>query len=90
MAASPEPDAVHHPHHEVEIHVNRKPIKIAGPTATGLQIKETAIAAGVQIELSFQLSEKLPHRETRIVGDADVVEIHNGLHFIAVAGDDNS
>jgi hypothetical protein len=90
MAVSPEPAAAHTPHPEVEINVNRKSFKIAGPTATGLQIKEAAIVAGVQIELSFQLSEKLPDRETRIVGDSDPVELHNGLHFIAVAGDDNS
>jgi hypothetical protein len=90
MAVSPAPDAAHHPDHEVEIKVNRKPVKIVGPTATGLQIKEAAIAAGIQIELSFQLSEKLPHRETRIIGDTDVVEVHHGLHFTAVAGDDNS
>jgi hypothetical protein len=89
MAAS-ETDAAHQPRHEVEIHVNRKPVKIAGPTTTGVQIKEAAIAAGVQIELGFQLSEKLPHRETRIVGDADDVEVHSSSHFIAVAGDDNS
>jgi len=76
--------------HTVEITVNRKHVKIVGPTATGLQIKEAAIAAGVKIELSFQLSEKLPHRETKIIGDSDVVELHHGLHFIAVAGDDNS
>jgi hypothetical protein len=90
MAVSQAPDPAHPPNPEIEIDVNRKAFKIEGPTATGLQIKEAAIAAGVQIELSFQLSEKLPHRETKIIGDSDPVELQNGLHFIAVAGDDNS
>lgn len=75
---------------EVEITVNKKAVKIPGPRVTGLQIKEAAIAQGVAIQLSFQLSEELSDRQRRIVGDNDVVTVHKGSKFFAVAGDDNS
>jgi hypothetical protein len=76
--------------HFVEIHVNNRPVRIQGPTATGLEIKTAAIAQGVQIELTFQLSEKLGDHKTRIVGDSDTVKVHEGTVFVAVADDDNS
>lgn len=80
------------PHHKpaVDITVNKKPVTIPGPRVTGLQIKEAAIAQGVAIQLSFQLSEELSDRQRRIVGDNDVVTVHKGSKFFAVAGDDNS
>ncbi len=43
---------VEHPQHLVDIVVNTRPVEIAGPKATGLQIKEAAITQGVPIELS--------------------------------------
>ena len=76
--------------HLVDITVNTKPVRIPGPKATGLQIKEAAIAQGVQIELSFQLSEKLGEHKTKIVGNTDTVTVHEGAVFVAVADDDNS
>jgi hypothetical protein len=73
----------------VEITVNKKPVRIEGHRATGLEIKEAAIAQGVQIELDFQLaSVHGDHR--RIIGDADAVELHKDEKFVATAGDDNS
>lgn len=77
-------------HHAVEITVNKKPVSIEGPRVTGLQIKEAAIAQGVNIQLSFQLSEELGNRQRRVIGDTDVVTVHKGSKFFAVAGDDNS
>lgn len=76
--------------HEVTVTVNNKPVTVTGPKITGMQIKEAAIAQGVQIELDFLLSEELPSGETRIVGDTDVVTINKHSKFTAVAGDDNS
>jgi hypothetical protein len=76
--------------HEVVITVNEKPVTVTGPKVTGLQIKEAAIAQGVQIGLDFQLSEELPNGRTRIVGDADSVTVNKNSRFDAVAGDDNS
>lgn len=73
----------------VEITVNKKPVRIEGHRATGLEIKEVAIAQGVQIELDFQLaSVHGDHR--RIIGDAEVVELHEHEKFVATATDDNS
>ena len=76
--------------HEVVITVNEKPVTMTGPKVTGLQIKEAAIAQGVQISMDFQLSEELPNGRTRIVGDADEITVNKNSRFDAVAGDDNS
>ncbi|WP_020134214.1 multiubiquitin domain-containing protein [Streptomyces sp. 351MFTsu5.1] len=76
--------------HSVAITVNNKAVAIIGPRVTGLQIKEAAIAQGVEIELDFQLSQELPSGETRIIGDTDVVTVNKKSVFTAVAGDDNS
>lgn len=88
MAMSVEEQPDHKP--LVQITVNKKPVSIGGPRVTGLQIKEAAIAQGVAIQPSFQLSEELSGRQRRIVGDNDVVTVHKGSKFFAVAGDDNS
>jgi len=70
--------------------VNEKAVEIAGPKATGLEIKQAAIAQGVNIQLSFVLSEELPNRKTKIVGDNDEVTVNKNSKFVAVAPDDNS
>ena len=84
------PEAKGGKEHLLTITVNEKPVEIEGPRATGLAIKQEAIAQGVKIELSFVLSEELPNRRTRIVGDTDVVTVTKHSRFIAVAPDDNS
>jgi hypothetical protein len=76
--------------HLVTVTVNEQPVELAGPKATGLEIKQAAIAQGVKIELSFVLSEELPNRKTRVVGDTDEVTITKHSRFVAVAPDDNS
>src|SRR5437899_245419 len=79
------------PHtHLVTITVNEKPVRIAGPKATGLQIKEAAIAQGVEIKIDFVLSEELGDRRTRIVGDNEEVAVHEHSRFVAIPNDDNS
>ena len=78
------------PSQMVTITVNEAPVDILGPQVTGLQIKEAAISQGVPIELTFVLSEELPHHRTRIVGDADVVTVNPTSRFLANANDDNS
>lgn len=87
---SQEEAAAAHPGHQVEITVNTKPVSIEGPKATGLQIKETAIAQGVQIGLDFILYQELGSGRTKPVGDSDTVTVHKGLAFTAIANDDNS
>ena len=76
--------------HFVTIQVNTKPVRIAGPKTTGLEIKQAAIDQDVKIKLDFILSEELPDGRTRIVGDQDPVTINNESKFRAVADDDNS
>jgi Multiubiquitin len=87
---SQEETAATHPGHQVEITVNTKPVSIEGPKATGLQIKEAAIAQGVQIGLDFILYQELGGGRTKPVGDGDTVTVHQGLAFTAIANDDNS
>ena len=76
--------------HTVTIKVNKQPVRIKGPRASGLEIKQAAIAAGVEIELDFVLSEL--HRDERptIVGDRDMVEVTEHSAFSAVPDDDDS
>jgi hypothetical protein len=76
--------------HEVSIVVNSSPVTLAQGKYTGLQIKEAAIAQGVNdVGLDFVLSvQRGSHYE--VVGDADVIEIHPNLDFVVVTGDDNS
>ncbi|HTT88910.1 MAG TPA: multiubiquitin domain-containing protein [Acidimicrobiales bacterium] len=78
------------PLHVVDIIVNKHPVRVSGPKATGLQIKEAAIAQGVKIQISFQLSEKLGDHKTKVIGNTDTVTLHEGAVFVAVAEDDNS
>jgi hypothetical protein len=70
--------------------VNDVRVPVAGHRVSGLVIKEAAIAAGVQIDLGFQLIEELQHDRTRVVGDNDVVEVRADSRFLALAPDDNS
>jgi Multiubiquitin len=77
-------------HRLVDIIINKHAVRIEGPRATGLQIKEAAIAQGVKIQISFQLSEKLGDHKARVIGDTDTVTLHEGEVFVAVADDDNS
>lgn len=78
-----------HPH-LVEITVNNKPVRIDGPKATGLQIKQAAVAQGVQIELDFQLALIQGDGKHKIIGDSDAVTVHHDSKFVATASDDNS
>jgi hypothetical protein len=91
MAELADPDAgTEERLHEVSILVNDQVVKVPGPRATGLEIKESAIRQGLPIDLGFQLIEELPHDRTRVVGDSDVVEVRNDSRFLALAPDDNS
>ncbi|MEQ1522053.1 MAG: multiubiquitin domain-containing protein [Aestuariivirga sp.] len=74
----------------IEIEVNGREVKISGKNATGLQIKEAAIAQGGSIQLNFVLQQELPNGSSAIIGDADIVHLHPHLRFTAIAPDDNS
>ena len=72
------------------ITVNKQPVRIQGPKATGLEIKQAAIDQGVSIELDFLLKLVKPNGDYQIVGDDDVVTVNKNSVFKANAGDDNS
>ena len=73
----------------VEIVVNTATVVIAKGEHTGLEIKQVAKQQGAVLELDFVLSvERGGHHVT--VADDDIVKVHAGMDFLAVAGDDNS
>lgn len=74
----------------VTVSVNEQPVTLQGHTATGLGIKEAAMAQGVLIQLNFVLQEELPNGTSRIEGDNDRVHLRQHLRFTAIAPDDNS
>lgn len=75
---------------DVKIFVNNKPFSMTAGTHTGLEIKEAAIAAGINIKPDFLLSLELADRTAKVIGDNDPVKVHRDQHFTAVADDDNS
>ena len=73
-----------------EISVNRKPVEVAGPIVTGLEIKEASIQQGLPIEVYFQLALVEPDGKERIIGNSDKVDVRESKTFFATAADDNS
>jgi hypothetical protein len=83
----------HHPPphvHDIEIHVNERPVHLTGHRHTGLEIKQAAIAQHVRIELDFLLYLEGPEGQTKHIDDAEEVTITDKTHFAAVPDDDNS
>lgn len=78
-----------HPH-PVEVTVNERPVTLSDQTATGLEIKQAAIAQGVPIQLDFVLQQELPNGQHKVIGDHDDVKLHPRDRFTAIADDDNS
>lgn len=80
------------PHHPqtVDITVNFKPVIMPTHRATGLQIKQTAIAQGVAIQPDFVLFRDHGHGRRDRIRDDETVELTRGERFEAVPGDDNS
>lgn len=76
--------------HLVTITVNESAVRISGPRVTGLEIKQAAIAQGVDIQLDFVLSQEFPNRQTEVIGDDDTVTVNKNSRFVAIAPDDNS
>lgn len=74
----------------VEIELNGKTVTMVGKEATGAQIKQAAIAQGVNIQGNFVLQQELPNGTSAIIGDNDEVKLREHLRFTAIAPDDNS
>ena len=73
----------------VEVIVNNTKIKIHSP-ATGAEIKQAAIDAGVRIELDFCLERERDGDEPEPIGDDQKITLDDGASFIATDEDDNS
>jgi len=74
----------------IQIFVNNKPVQMPQKVATGLQIKEAAIAQQVKIELDFVLFEDLGNGKQEIVDNNKEVKLHEHQRFEAVSNDDHS
>lgn len=75
---------------EIEVTVNYKPVKFKKRATNGLEIKDTAIAQGVGIELDFVLFLKVGPRKRKVIGDTDPIRLRDGQKFEAIPHDDNS
>jgi hypothetical protein len=78
-------------HGTVGVTVNTKPVTLASHRVTGLEIKQSAIAQGVEIELDFLLTLEA-HRghPARVIADDETITVTNHSVFTANDGDDDS
>ena len=70
--------------------VNDKPVVLVGEKQTGVSIKKAAIDQGANITEDFVLSIELGGGKTKLVGDDEHIEVHDGQRFLAIENDDNS
>lgn len=75
---------------DVVIEVNGRDVVMPDKAATGLQIKQAAIAQGVTIQENFVLQEELANGTSKVIGDNDEVKLNKNSSFTAIAPDDNS
>jgi hypothetical protein len=76
---------------DVTVTVNTKPVTLAAHRVTGLQVKEAAIAQGVEIQLDFLLTlEAHGGQPARTVDDDDTITVTKHSEFSANDGDDDS
>lgn len=74
----------------ITVSVNRQPVTFSAHKATGAEIKATAIAQGVAIQVDFALFRENPGGPLKPVADDELVRLHEGEAFRATAPDDNS
>ena len=78
-------------HGTVVVTVNRKPVKLPSHHVTGLEVKESAIAQGVEIELDFLLTlEAHGGHPARTIADGETITVTKESVFTANDGDDDS
>ncbi|WP_165553128.1 hypothetical protein [Kribbella speibonae] len=70
--------------------MNEQYVVMPDKHATGAEIKQAAISAGVPIQPDFVLSEVRPNGEQKIVPDEKKLSLKDGDEFWAIPGDDNS
>lgn len=74
----------------VTVVFNRKNIEMPKGKTSGLEIKNSAIAAGIPIQVTYVLFLIKPNGRREVIGDGDIVNVREGVKFAAVADDDNS
>lgn len=74
----------------VTVVFNHKSIEMPKGKHSGLEIKNYAIQAGIQIQPSYVLFIVKGRGRRELIGDTDIVNVHEGIEFAAVADDDNS
>jgi len=76
---------------DVVISVNRKSVTLDSRRVTGMDIKQAAIAQGVEIREDFLLTfEAHGGKEARVVGDDEMITVTAHSVFTANDGDDDS
>ena len=76
---------------DVTVKVNTKPVTLSAHRVTGLQVKEAAIAQGVEIQLDFLLTlEAHEGQPARTVDDDETITVTKHSEFTANDGDDDS
>jgi len=78
-----------HPH-RIPIEVNFRPVVMPTRETTGIEIKRTAIAQEVPIQIDFVLFQDFGKGRRELLRDDQVVELEPHNKFEAVPGDDNS
>lgn len=75
----------------VFVKVNTKPVTLGRHRVTGLELKESAIAQGVEIEADFLLTlEAHEGKPARTIQDAETITVTKHSVFTANDGDDDS
>lgn len=75
----------------VAVSVNTKPVTLTNHRVTGLEIKQAAIAQGVEIQEDFLLTlEAEPGRPARTIGDNETITVTKHSVFTANDVDDDS
>ncbi|MER6667411.1 multiubiquitin domain-containing protein [Amycolatopsis japonica] len=74
---------------QIAVTVNNDPVTLPAHRMTGAEIKAAAVEQGADLQTDFQLSVK-KGKHYDVVGDSEVISVHEGQEFIAVAADDNS
>ncbi len=75
----------------VTVKVNGKAVQLAKQRVTGLEIKQAAIAAGVEIKIDFELTEEAHgEKPARNVTDAEHITVTKHSEFLAVDPEEDS
>lgn len=80
----------HKPPKTIEIFVNGKPVNVPDKEVTGLEIKQAAIAQGLNIQLDFLVFRDLSNGQQVAVKDDELVKVHHKERFDILCNDDHS